>query len=288
MKIALCLSGETRMFNDFDNSPSEGPQHFYKMLKNFYPDIDVYGHTWSHCDIPVTTAFEFKQLLIEDQKIIDDWVSEDFVNRAFSNRMQWNKQHVLRDQTPDSFVAESLRRSRYAYGQLFSAYHCFALVNQEYDIVIRYRWDLGCMSYADRVNFSNMDEVEFFKHTVVSEIERLMARQHQQAQIPTVITSTNCVIFSGNPPAIQIEDTFYMFNRMSYSALSFDSDNRPTTIEQLLAVIFETTWGNEKPSAHTLWANCLFSHRLELQMTLPNMFWLHRNVDKQHLYDPNN
>lgn len=286
MKIALCLSGETRSFN---SRSKHGPQEFYRKLKMTYPNIDVFGHTWLHCEEPKSDTFEFKQLLIEDQQIIDDWVSEDFINRAFSNRMGWNKQHVLSNMTPAQFVAGSLQRSRYAYGQVFSAYHCFALVPASvYDIVIRYRWDLDCVCNNPNVNFGNIPELDFFKYTVIAAMDKLLQREN----IPAFVTTSNLHLYGGSPMSAHIEDTFYMFNRAGHLALGCDSDNRKSTVEDMLRIIFENAYANEKSSAHSLWGNCIFSHRynnhtLQGMVELPNMFYLHRDhTARSHLHEP--
>jgi hypothetical protein len=266
MKIAVCISGETRNFNQVLSAGSRGPLNFVAELKKFFPTVDVYGHTWAHCELPDQNQLTLKKLRVDDQSIIDDWVKDDFVNRAFSLRQVWNNSNRLTNMDPNSYVRNYLQKSRESYGQIFSAFYCFALVPLDtYDIVIRFRWDL-----------SHVGDENFFKKTVINRIKWLS--QDPQQGKPCACGTSNSAISSGDPPFIEIEDTFFMFNKLGHRYICAAS------VENKLDCIFESRWGNEKSSAHTLWADAIFTsvppmkskfevnENLVMFLHLPNMF----------------
>jgi hypothetical protein len=276
MKIAVCLSGETRNFNRVLGMPDHrGPVDFINELKKFYPTVDVFGHTWSHCETPHELGFKFKKFQQDDQEIIDNWVKEDFLNRAYSNRDMWNPQHKLSDISPEDFVNAYLQRSRAAYGQVFSAFKCFDLLPyDEYDVVIRYRWDL-----------QHNGDTNFFQQTVIDRFSWLMRRT---AQGHTAGMGTgNTTLYTGHPPLITMEDTFFMLNQLGHEYL------RSIPIEHRLSSIFQSSWGNEKEEAHMLWLSAIFhpittkKKRLHSQesimfaLHLPNMFQIIRFQDER-------
>ena len=244
---------------------------FINELRKFSSTVDIFGHTWAHCEPPREQGFKFKKLQIDDQVMIDNWVKEDFLNRAFSNRDVWNKQNKLIDTTPDKFVVNHLKRSRAAYGQVFSAFKCFNLVPLDhYDIVIRYRWDL-----------EHIGDTDFFEKTIVDRMGWLIRRTAQGKTAG--IGTANTTLYTGNPPMMTMEDTFFMFNTAGHSYL------RSVPIENRLDVIFESSWGNEKSEAHTLWTEVIFhpipfktkkkdprDELINFALHLPNMFRLIR------------
>lgn len=300
MKIALCLSGETRMFNEFNDASLElGPQEFYRKLQQHNPDwtVDVYGHTWTHCETPVTDVFQFKQLVIEDQKLIDDWVKEDFINRAFSNKIDFNPKNKLSDMTPDAWVDKLLDRSRWAYGQHFSAYHCFALLpKNEYDIIIRYRWDLNFHPFfnpsgSQISNFGASSAMDFFSKSIGRSIENLISPKHYGIEPAAVITN-NMYVHGGQPCGIQMDDTFFMFNRKAFEVIGKGNDGHDTIFENHLTCVFRNIAENEKHSAHSLWGDLLFSHRhntrglIIFHPDLPNIMSLYRNTENNQYINP--
>lgn len=268
MKIAVCISGETRNFNRvLGMSDHRGPMDFVNELRKFFPTVDVYGHTWAHCELPKQDPVKFTKLQVDDQSMIDDWVSGDFLNRAYSNRDMWNPQNKLSSLGPQKFVDIHLQRSRAAYGQVFSAFRCFELVPRgHYDVVIRYRWDL-----------EHLGDTDHFEKTVVDRIHWLSRRTAQD--VAAGMSTCNTTVYTGNPLAITLEDTFFMVNTRGHEYLLADS------IEHRLSVIFEGAWGGEKSEAHTLWNLVIFTqmqHKVKPQdkimfaLHLPNMFMLIR------------
>ena len=270
MKIAVCLSGETRNFNRVLEMDRRGPLNFINELKKFYPDVDIFGHTWKHCEKPNESIVKFEKLLIQDQSMIDDWVKEDFLNRAYSNRDGWNKQNRLSEMSPEEFVKIHLERSRAAYGQVFSAFKCFREVPLDrYDVIIRYRWDL-----------EHKGDTDYFENTIIDRIGWLLRRTDQG--ITAGMGSSNTTLYTANPPMMTMEDTFFMLNTAGHSYV------KSVPIEHRLDVIFESNWGNEKSEAHTLWTSALFTpvpsrnpkdprdQEITFALHLPNMFQLIR------------
>lgn len=131
MKIALCISGETREFNIY-----YPPNNYITWLREKGHTVDVFAHTWSHCEKPQPTIFNFKQLIIEDQdKVIGDWSNVDPEFRSFSF---WDEENNCRG------VPQPLEVTKEKIGQHVSGWKCLQLPEtDDYDFVIRWRWDLA-------------------------------------------------------------------------------------------------------------------------------------------------
>ena len=153
MKIAICISGETRGFNWESDDNSHLPegyelQNFINLLEEKYPGVDVhiYAHTWDHCKLPNKDLFNYKKLEVTSQKEIVDWVSERFCRRAYQNRMDFDKRVTLKELGPEAYVNTVLETSKNNYAQLWGAFKAYNLlrdVSEEYHAVVRWRWDNG-------------------------------------------------------------------------------------------------------------------------------------------------
>ena len=55
MKIAFCISGETREHNKF-----YGPDSMITYLMELGHTVDVFGHTWDHSEVPNSSLYNFK------------------------------------------------------------------------------------------------------------------------------------------------------------------------------------------------------------------------------------
>lgn len=271
MKIAVCLSGETRNYNhDLLDTDRQGPMDFVNQLKQHFDVVDIFGHTWSHCGKPVN-RHDFKKFRQDDQKVITDWVAQDFVNRTYTDggNGNFNSINQLNDLGPVAFIDAYLNKSKAIYGQTWSAAECFELVPlDEYDIVIRYRWDL--------VHDGNS---KFFEATVVNRI--LWLKNSDVVHNPTLVSTCNSHIQTNNPHAIaHIEDTFFIMNKVAHRVFC------QVEIGDKLDNIIDLNLGRKHmPAHHGMWQAVLFTHFYEhlnrydvnsqhmtMHLTLPNMF----------------
>ena len=58
MKIALCISGETREYNKY-----HGPDTLITLLLDLGHTVDIFAHTWEHCERPVKLLYPIKKLI---------------------------------------------------------------------------------------------------------------------------------------------------------------------------------------------------------------------------------
>ena len=240
-KIALVISGETRSYKDLP----EGYQmsKIIDMYKTIAKEVDVYGHTWSHCEAPLlkNNFFEIKELQVEDQVVIDNWVKEDFINRSYNNQYSFNDNHTLHIHDPATFVDVHLEASRCAYGQIWSAMRSFCMLKDtfdHYDIIVRLRWDLAINNSNDisRVHINDyLKKCEEIKVHSLNGISRCVA-QHDS------------LLYSGHPFAPMISDISFTFNTEGFKTWCC------TKPEDLLIPTFAKADGNQKFEAHTMWS----------------------------------
>lgn len=249
MKIAICVSGETRDFNKILKDPSHrSVLDFADDLRQIFTKVDIYAHTWAHCEYPERGDM-IKSLSIDDQIVIDNWVSGDFLNRAFPSK------------NTVSF-SDYLLASRNAYGQVFSGFRCFGLVPvNEYDVVIRFRWDLECVG-----------DLEFIKKVFVPIVEKLAVTDKDITR--GVGTADITIESSQHQTRTVIQDSFFMLNSRGHDYITAQS------IEDKLEDIFQSYPGNEKTATHNLWFDCIFTpprfknpdpiyRRISFDMTMP-------------------
>jgi hypothetical protein len=227
MKVAICLSGETRIFNryvqKFNNLISQSKQEGIT--------VDLYGHTWDHCDIDFETGL-LKQLKIENQKVIDDWVKEDFIKRTYYDPA---------DLIPvdKDFISLNIDRSRKVYGQMFSGITSLQMPDDSYDLYIRARWDTIPMS-------SNFDPIFFKMLTTKQELAR-------------IYTLENYAHAQDNRIHFKINDTVFGINKPAWSLLMTD------TWEVVLdKIISNQILANTRIRDHALWTAYISNYPISI------------------------
>lgn len=155
-KVAVCWSGQMRTHNKelliyddvingrvvktnavynpdstvdiFANNSTTEKTNIFKViddLRHYDFEVDHYGHTWADCELPVN-KHKFKSLIHEDQIVIDEWVDEDPENRQPGDVEKYD--------------------ARECYGQVWSGFRAYGLVEGDYHAVIKIRWDILCYS----------------------------------------------------------------------------------------------------------------------------------------------
>lgn len=237
MKIALCISGETRHYNKYF-----GPEVFITWLMSHGHSVDVFGHTWTHCDVPSSSdIIRFKELLIEDQDtVISNWVLENPEKRGWPGD--------FKDQ------AEMLNKTKAKCGQHVGGIKSLQMPNTEdYDVFIRWRWDLTINNDVLNGKMYMLDDLWLPK------LEFTRTRSE-----PVGITSCLSWLTAEYP---SIEDTHYIFNKSAHKNLK--------QIDTLGAI--EGIW-NDGPDAdfvsyHILWNYLLIRFgNIMLGTLLPDVF----------------
>ncbi len=250
MRIALCISGETREYNTF-----LGPEVFVDYLRSKGCTVDIYGHTWKHCGEPIeTNVIKFKELLIQDQAIIDRWIDKN------PNAHGWDTPRPDNMQA-DEWFARLYHNTRVKIGQHIGGFNCLRMPNHNnYDLCIRWRWDLT-------LNLNHAWEESAMEYQFYPILESTSTVEEALA-----VTSCESGVALYGP---NLEDTHYAFNRSAMNNINnFDLYN------SILSV-----WNGGKISYHTLWNKLIIIHaRTPIRTTLPNL--TSHTKTGPHVHDP--
>lgn len=226
MKIAFCISGETREHNKF-----YGPNIMITYLMELGHTVDVFGHTWEHCEVPNSSLYNFKQLQIDDQhKLIGDWVNEDPGNRA------WQVDSERIKQADGKTVIQSLDVTNAKIGQHVSGWKCLQMPDtDQYDVFYRWRWDLTI----------NSSILENEKYMIDKTLIPWLDYAKTNNKIPLAITD-NCgwVTYS-----ISVQDQHFFINKLTHQNIK--------QIPWETAILNVWYRNNEKCSYHMLWNHML-------------------------------
>lgn len=250
MKIAIAMSGETRSYNEF-----RGPDALIHKLEDMGHTVDIYGHTWKHCEIP-DDADSFKNFIYEDQQVLDDWIKEDFMLRAWSNE-NWNPSCKLSEMSADDWVNKILAESRKKFGQHFGGLRCIHSVpTNEYDAIIRWRWDI---TFQD----DSLNAPDYLKKGFFDYIERLPRKNDEG--FPIMLAGCNS--WSRAFERITFEDTHWIFNKSAHAKFV-----ETATPEDKLDYVFKHGTPDGKMSYHTFWTELiLLTDDIDISLALANV-----------------
>lgn len=283
INILIAVSGETRCFNELTHSHLK---FFKEKLESLNNNVFVIGHTWKHCP-PIDKQHYslFDALDIVDQKIIDDWVLEDFLTRCPNNDInsfnitQPNKRVDIKNKES---IDIALKLARYSWGQHWSAFASFKKYNKKtfksrhsppFDILIRWRWDnsISLDNYTGYVG-SDFKLTEgicqlFFNYlnTRIRMInfpdDRPIGITDGASTIATKKAGENFLPIEFGAPILN--DRFIIFNNQAAKILQ-DTDF-PETLELLYK------WSDRKQSfeGHTLWYTILLNLGINMNIDLP-------------------
>jgi hypothetical protein len=218
MKIAFCISGETREHNKF-----YGPDSMITYLMELGHTVDVFGHTWDHCEAPKSSLYNFKLLQIDNQhKLISDWTNVDLINRAW----------FAESTEVSNGVIQSLDITNAKIGQHVSGWKCLQMPHtDQYDVFYRWRWDLT----LDRGSLEN--ERYMIDKTLIPWLDYAKTNN----KIPIVITD-NCGWISRN---ISIQDQHFFLNKLTHQNI------KQIPWETAISNVWHRN--NQKCSYHMLW-----------------------------------
>jgi|TARA_R110002074_G_scaffold323672_1_gene493998 hypothetical protein len=251
-KVAVCWSGQMRTHNEkliiYDDvingrvvktnaiynpdSPTDGfainnsteKTNIFKviddlMLYDF--EVDHYGHTWTDCELPVNKD-KFKSFIQEDQIVIDEWVDEDAESRQ--------------PNVPEF-------TSKGSYGQTWSGFRAYELVEGNYNAVIRIRWDVLCYSTKELANW--------IRHLIYDQGESWRDRTlNEKLSVPTEYYRTPVTWVTGDNLATinpgTINDIFWISNTHAFELW------KEIDFKKKLHHVLATNHGRT-PQSHKLW-----------------------------------
>lgn len=249
MRIALCIAGETREYNKFF-----GPNTIITHLMENGHTVDVFGHTWAHCEKPVEDVFKFKRLLIEDQlKIVEDWVNVNPQQRQFS---YWD------DENNCEGPLEDIELTRAKIGQHISGLKCLQMPEtNDYDVFIRWRWDLTLQWDQHWIS----KEADLYSQDDKNKIVKLMFDQwidylETKNDLPVILTDGHGWVGHYN---WTIQDTHFYLNKVAHRNIK--NLKWETAIERV--------WNETcKCSYHMLWNHLLIREaKCMIRQPIPNV-----------------
>ena len=234
MRLAICISGETRSWGEY---PSKNLAYFISTLEKAGHEVDVFGHTWDHCEQPSQEHVKFKKLVVTDQDVIDEWVKEDWINRiSLSHELcesygydQYNHEafdmaKIKYENLSDDARTEILNSSRVGYAQFISAWTSFNLPDDTYDMCLRWRWDLI---------FSNIDstsQMDDYKQIIdqygflYTEILVTASRTQNSSSDDLDVFFNGNTMINGQDDSV-VDDTNFAFSRRARRAIGHEVDN---------------------------------------------------------------
>lgn len=282
LKVLIAVSGELRCFNRFTH---RNLKFFKEKLQSMYYDVTIVGHTWEHCgSIDNEHLNLFDALEVTDQKVIDDWVMEDFVTRcpnpAFDS-FKITEPNKPINITSRKSIANSLKLARYSWGQHWSAFASFKKYGQNkfknrknpgFDILIRWRWD-GSFSYNYYTRYKPKDEkfeATFFE-VCFDYINAKIRQMNYPDAKPFGATDGTGGIWSNEKDCflpIQfsapiLNDRFMIFNHRA--ALALMNTDFPYIMDELL----KHSERRESYEGHTLWYTILLNLGISMVCDLP-------------------
>ena len=236
LKIAVCFSGETRDYNTCPHIWEAWKIFAEKMSQGGYGFVDFYGHTWAHCE-PPAVSLPFTHIQIDDQRLIDDWVSEDLIFRS-ANKTQWQQVPEFQTMNQEQRFHHYLDMSRRCYGQLVSGVTSFSLVDQSYDYIIRTRWDVEL--YQDQL------------HKLIDFWDEYAAMDWPIRAFHEELYLLNCSVIAFGKKGMDLpEDFFFIISNNDNLNNRFKFDWRDVLDDILQQTVKKPD--RSKPSSHTLW-----------------------------------
>lgn len=249
LKIAILVSGEIRNWNA---GPCDHLINFRNIIQRDYVNtkVDIYGHTWSHCDIENIKYKElFSGIIVDDISMISDWVCSDILLRGIIT----GDEKYTRETALDSIINSSIQH----YAQITGFMAGLRGIPENYDYVIRVRWDLEYNITRERLDELFLILDEFIKKDVVLLSHKTSLQYLDSPFIRDVVK-------------ISIQDNFFILSKPAFQAMKDRS-----YFEVFDNILRKSHRGDNIPSDHGLWSLYFgfFCRKRNMEMiaTLPNI-----------------
>jgi len=282
INILIAVSGETRCFNAVTHHHLK---FFKEKLESLNNNVFVIGHTWKHCP-PIDKQHYrlFDALEVADQKIIDDWVLEDFLTRCpnhSTNSFNITQSNQRVDIKNKESIDTALKLARYSWGQHWSAFASFKKYKQTkfktrqsppYDILIRWRWD-NSVSLEHYKTFmpANIELEESIFELFFNYLNSRIRMINFHGDRPIGITDgASSIATEEDQQFLPIEfgapilnDRFIIFNNQAANIL------RDTNFPDLLELLYKYSFRKQNFEGHTLWYTLLLNLGINMNLDLP-------------------
>lgn len=252
LKICICVSGQVRTFMQRENMLDA----FIDFLKHSGHSVQVIGHQWKQDQQLVTDkGIKFNNIVVEDQNNIIEYVKENIVLRKVIN----NHKSVKADHP--NFINYYTEKAPATYGQMWGAWNCLSTVRTDFDLVIRWRWDLA-------FEIKNYDDA-------LSRLFNVAIMQAAKTTYPICITTGDGTLSPGRHPEDftgAICDTIMVFNMPALKKIK--GTNIRQALDNVLQKNLVSALSND---AHTLWYSLLNTIDMNYNLSLPCVFSLVRN-----------
>jgi len=282
-KIAICVSGQTRHFNNNQKYTDD----FYEILGLFDEyDYDLFGHTWADQSNPHGEVKQrFKAYKREDQETIWDTIInlkhtdgkyvphwEQFIR----TREEWFEKpeymDILNGKSDISYIDFAKERIKGTIGQVWSAHQSFLLTKpyfetNNYTMVVKLRWDL-MIKYFNGHDWVNDNKKRFktMLHDWANrEVDFVNLHNH-----PTCLCADDCFMTYQSTP--YSNDHMFVFDGQEFNNSKLLHSTPVETIGRLLLSYQPNNYTIPTlPSAHTLWMDWILFNNFVVAPKLPNL-----------------
>lgn len=252
LKICICVSGQIRTFMQRENMLD----NFIDFLTHHGHKVTIIGHQWKQDQHLVTDkGIKFNNIIIEDQKDIIEYVKENIMLRKVIT-----DDKTIKADHPD-FIKYFTEKAPATYGQMWGAWNCLSSVRTDFDIVIRWRWDLG-------FDITNYDDA-------LSRLFNVAIMNLSQTTYPVCLTSADGHLVVGR----HLEDFTGVLcdTVMAFNIPALKKIKQINIRQALDNVLEQKAYYDRTPTSHTLWYSLLNTLELQYNLTLPCVFSLVRN-----------
>lgn len=283
MKIAICISGQTRHLN-------KDTRDLLAVLDLFSEyDYDLFGHTWSDQEDPTDDLLnKFVEYRSDNQQIIWDTIVNPDAYQFPDNRPDWSQfftterdwikdteyQDILNDTAAASYMDFAKARINGHCGQVWSAMESFLLTKKhmsanQYKFVVKLRWDckINDEVYADE---NLEDENKQFKKILkqwANQAGKFNVKHGSAIADSTCLTANDCVVYHGTN-SFYTNDLLYVIKRNAFN------DILKSTTMHTFEQMFLREYITSMPMSHQLWADWLLTQELKCAPVLPDLIRL--------------
>jgi hypothetical protein len=289
-KIAICVSGQTRAFNEHPKYT----QDFLNILDLFSEyDYDLFGHTWADQEDPHAEVLDkFTEYRSDDQEIIWDEIINYSATthnyfpvwtQFFQTQPRWYHKpeymDMLKGKSTENYIDFAKERIYGTVGQVWSAHECFLLlknhIQNKYRFVVRLRWDLDINSIHGH------EYINYKKHTFKDILHNWSYKKFEWATTDKGRHLLNVSCLSANDCAISyksipfINDQLFIFDAETlYQNLILDPVAKKPV--HLLSKLLQRNQhpDNNLPimaAAHSLWLEWILHAGFIVAPVLPNI-----------------
>lgn len=241
-KIAICVSGQTRGFNDRSDRFYESMDHIFQNV-----DYDLFGHTWTDQELDQSHYNIFNEIIKTPPEEIWEELNKEPVNPfsffLLTNKIRDSKEYRLAMSGQGNLADLMNTVITGCYAQLVSGYQAIALAPPGYDAYIKTRWDIDkAIDTFDLVKWHK----QFHEWIINNNNRNAILEQYDYSTVQIELFYDTVITFSAEAQKLIKNRTWnYMLDDM------FLNDKHPRLLPE---------------SSHALWKN--FCTHLESEVSI--------------------